>query len=69
MKRYTVVLTQSAEKGLYKLPGQTVKRIIDVLKSLEGNPRPPGCKKLKGYKIFGEYELAITVSFMPLKKL
>jgi len=27
-----------------------VEKIIEVLKSLEVNPLPPGCKKLKGYK-------------------
>lgn len=66
MKRYTVVLTQSAEKGLYKLPAQTVKRIIDVLKSLEESPRPQGCKKLKGYKNLwririGDYRIVYAI--------
>lgn len=50
MKRYTVVLTQTAEKNLYRLPGRVVEKIIEVLKTLEENPRPIGCKKLKGYK-------------------
>lgn len=50
MSTYSVILTQSAEKDLYKLPPKTVQKIIVVLKSLENNPRPVGCKKLKGYK-------------------
>ena len=50
MKRYTVVLTQTAEKELRSLPSKIVERIIAVLKSLEENPRPADCKKLKGYK-------------------
>ncbi len=50
MRRYTVVLTQTAEKDLQKLPVVTIGKIINVLKSLEENPRPAGCKKLKGYK-------------------
>jgi len=50
MKRYTVVLTQTAEKELRRLPAKVIEKIIGVLKSLEENPRPVGCKKLKGYK-------------------
>ncbi len=50
MKRYSVVLTQTAEKELQKLPVRMIEKIIALLKSLEENPRPSGCKKLKGYK-------------------
>ncbi len=50
MKRYRVLLTQTSEKDLAKRPNQMVEKIIEVLKSLEVNPRPPACKKLKGYK-------------------
>jgi mRNA-degrading endonuclease RelE of RelBE toxin-antitoxin system len=44
MKRYTVVVTQSAEKELQKLPVLMIEKIVGVLKSLEENPRPPGHK-------------------------
>jgi mRNA interferase RelE/StbE len=50
MKRYTVVLTQTAEKELQRLPVKTIEKIVLVLKSMEEDPRPHGCKKLKGYK-------------------
>ena len=50
MKRYTVVVSQTAEKELHRLPTRTIERIVSVLKSLEENPRPAGSKKLKGYK-------------------
>ena len=49
MKRYQVVLSKRAEKDLQKLPAAIVERIIPILISLEENPRPAGCKKLKGY--------------------
>jgi mRNA interferase RelE/StbE len=49
MKLYTVVLSKTAEKELYKLPAKIIERIIPVLKSLETNPRPVSCKKLKGH--------------------
>ncbi len=50
MKRYNVLLTQTAEKELSRLPGKEIKKIVEILKYLEENPRPIGCKKLKGYK-------------------
>ncbi len=50
MKLYTVVLTQTAEKELQKLPVRMIEKMVGFLKSLEENPRPSGCKKLKGYK-------------------
>lgn len=50
MKRYTVVLTRTAEKELGGLPSKVIEKIVAVLKSLEENPRPAGCKKLKGNK-------------------
>lgn len=49
MKRYRVVLSRTAEKELSKLPISVIDKIIVVLRSLEQNPRPPGCKKLKGF--------------------
>ena len=50
MKSYSVLLTQTAEKELSRLPNKEIKKIVEILKSLEENPRPIGCKKLKGYK-------------------
>ena len=66
MKRYTVVLTQTAEKELRRLPVRVIEKIIGVLKSLEENPRPVGCKKLKGYKNLwrvrvGDYRLIYAI--------
>jgi mRNA interferase RelE/StbE len=49
MKKYTVVLAKSAEKELYKLPNSTLHKMIKLLETLETEPRPNGCKKLKGY--------------------
>ncbi len=50
MKNYRVVISKSAEKELSKLPANVVARIIPVLQALEKDPRPVGCKKLKGFK-------------------
>ena len=50
MKQYTVVLTKSAEKELMNLPTTVIAKIVPAIKALEVEPRPVGCKKLKGYK-------------------
>lgn len=66
MKRYLVVLTQTAEKELRRLPSKVIEKIIALLKSMEENPRPTGCKKLKGYKNLwrvpiGDYRLIYAI--------
>ena len=48
MASYRVVLTSSAEKELKRLSAQLNARIVPRLEDLADNPRPPGCKKLKG---------------------
>jgi len=50
MSKYTIVITRSAEKELAKLPVQIILRIRDAVNELADDPRPPACKKLKGFK-------------------
>jgi mRNA interferase RelE/StbE len=50
-------LTSSAEKELKKLSGQLIARIVPRLENLASNPRPSGCKKLRG----GDEEWRIRV--------
>ena len=57
MASYRVVLTSSAEKELKGLSAQLNARIVPRLENLSANPRPPGCKKLKG----GDKEWRIRV--------
>ena len=45
---YTVLILPSAQKQLSKLPNSVASRIEDKILELEGDPRPPGCKKLRG---------------------
>jgi mRNA interferase RelE/StbE len=47
---YRVVVSRSANKELQELPTQVVNRIVPQIMKLGENPRPPGCKKLKGEK-------------------
>ena len=57
MASYDVALTSSAEKELKKLSGQLTARIVPRLENLASNPRPSGCKKLRG----GDEEWRIRV--------
>ncbi|MBY0436498.1 MAG: type II toxin-antitoxin system RelE/ParE family toxin [Cyclobacteriaceae bacterium] len=46
--RFKVVVSKSAEKSLNKFSEPLLSRLLKAIVSLEANPRPPGCKKLKG---------------------
>ena len=62
---YTVLILPSAQKQLDKLPGSVATRIEDKMLELEADPRPPGCKKLKGrdgYRIrIGDYRVIYEI--------
>jgi len=47
---YAVELKSSARKELESLPGSVLPRIVRKLEVLGQNPRPAGCKKLRGYR-------------------
>jgi mRNA interferase RelE/StbE len=47
---YAVELKPSARKELESLPDTVLARVVGKLEALKGDPRPAGCKKLKGYK-------------------
>jgi mRNA interferase RelE/StbE len=47
---YEVIITNSAQKDIRKLPGQEVRKIIPAIRSLAYDPRPSGCKKLVNIK-------------------
>ena len=65
MPKYTVVLTQKAQKQLDKLSDDIAEPIIKTISALENNPRPVGCKKLKGrngYRIrVGNYRVIYEI--------
>lgn len=45
---YRIQLSRTAEKELSVLPSNIIKKIVKAIDHLEINPRPAGCKKLKG---------------------
>lgn len=48
MSDYSIRFIRSARKELEALPSTLVQRIFGKIESLADNPRPTGCKKLKG---------------------
>lgn len=49
-RRYTVIVERQAEKTLRRLPKEILLRVDRLLLSLADEPRPIGCKKLRGYE-------------------
>jgi mRNA interferase RelE/StbE len=46
--KYSIELKVSARKELERLPAKLIQRIFPKLEGLASEPRPAGCKKLKG---------------------
>ncbi len=47
---YRVQLPGAAEREFDRLPIKVIRQIRGVIEALKSNPRPQGCKKLKGQK-------------------
>ncbi|MCF8451422.1 MAG: type II toxin-antitoxin system RelE/ParE family toxin [Taibaiella sp.] len=45
---YRIIIGNSAEKDMDKLPLAALKKVATAIDDLCAEPRPPGCKKLKG---------------------
>jgi len=63
---YEVDILPRVYKAFRRLPNETLKRIVRRIQSLGEQPRPPGCKKLRGqedvYRIrVGEYRILYRV--------
>lgn len=66
MAKYSVELKPSARKELERLPAKLIERIFPKLEALGDEPRPAGCKKLKGgqqeWRIrAGDYRVVYTI--------
>lgn len=64
--KYSVELKVSARKELERLPAKLIERIFPKLEGLASDPRPAGCKKLKGgqreWRIrVGDYRVVYTI--------
>jgi mRNA interferase RelE/StbE len=65
MDAYRVLFRRSVEKDLSDIPKKDVKKILNRIKALEGNPRPPGCEKLTGQERYrlrqGRYRIVYSI--------
>jgi mRNA interferase RelE/StbE len=63
--RYKIYIKPTAIKELQKIPKRDVTKIIDKIRSLSLNPRPPGCEKLSAdekYRIRqGRYRIVYSI--------
>ncbi len=50
MARYTLEIKPSARKELENLSDVLIARLVPKIGGLATDPRPSGCKKLRGYK-------------------
>lgn len=63
---YELQLERRAKKDIEEIPGAYYDRIQDAIDSLAGEPRPPGCLKMRGpaplWRIrIGEYRIIYAV--------
>ena len=65
MGKYKIYVKPTAVKELQKIPKRDVSWIIDKIRSLSSNPRPPGCEKLSAdekYRIRqGRYRIVYSI--------
>lgn len=47
---YSVSVERAAQRGLDRLPERARRRALSAIVALADEPRPSGCKKLKGYQ-------------------
>lgn len=50
MAKYAVDIKPSARKELENFSDSLIGQLVPKIETLAANPRPPGCKKLRGYK-------------------
>lgn len=48
MPVYKIFIEKAVFKQLKNVPVKDYQKIMDTIAALANNPRPPGCKKLKG---------------------
>ena len=62
---YAVSILRRAQKELGQLSSPSFERVCDAIRSLAGNPRPPGCRKLvgrEGWRIrVGDYRVIYEI--------
>ena len=50
MAKYAIDIKPSARSELENLSDRLIARLVPKIEGLAANPRPSGCRKLRGYK-------------------
>jgi mRNA interferase RelE/StbE len=65
MAAYKVYFRASVEKDFASIPRSDLKKILQRIKTLADNPRPPGCEKLTGQERYrvrqGRYRIVYSI--------
>lgn len=65
MASYEIVFKRSVKKDLCKIDREQLGPILRRIESLADDPRPPGCKKLKGEAVYrvrqGNYRIVYEI--------
>lgn len=65
MARYELKFAARATRDLRGVPKTTVRRIMQCIRALQDDPRPPGARKLIGQESYrvrqGDYRIVYTV--------
>ena len=65
MAAYKVYFRASVEKDFASIPRSDLKKILQRIKTLGDNPRPPGCEKLTGQERYrvrqGRYRIVYSI--------
>jgi len=66
MATYEIVFARSARKELQALSPAIAERILQMVELLASNPRPSGCKKLRGHSSLwrirvGDYRIVYSI--------
>lgn len=65
MAAYEILFKESVWKDLRKIPKRELKKILEKIETLGGNPRPAGCEKLTGEALYrvrqGRYRIVYSI--------
>ena len=65
MAAYRVFFKRSVQKDFASIPKKDTKKILNRIKMLEEDPRPPGCEKLTGQERYrlrqGRYRIVYSI--------
>jgi mRNA interferase RelE/StbE len=65
MAAYRLFFKKSVQKDFDAIPKKDLKRILNRIRSLAENPRPPGCEKLTGHERYrlrqGRYRIVYSI--------